>query len=474
MKDLALVAALVLLDPLATSSSQSPADTLRMGDLAYGIELTTTDPGPVQTLLLPEEVYRGIHDADLRDLRVFNADGEEVPHAVRALTESTTQEHGPVSLPLFAVHGGPTVLGPGSDLALRVRRSPDGRVLEVKASDSATVGDLPSRPVAAYILDAGQLQRPAVGLTLELPQGTESFLTVYALEASQDLTTWSTLVPEATVARLEQEGALLQQDHVAFPAESRPYLRVRWLDEPPPMAIAGVRVELAPQQGDVERRSIRLGGRPREAEPNVYDFPSAGPLPVNGVQVHLPNDNTLIQATLESARSEAGPWSEALRARFYAVSESADSVGEIVDVSAQNPPYDIRSRTDRWWRLLVEPQGGGLGGGEPELELFYYPQQLAFVARGAGPFTLGFGAREAPAARFDWSAVTQVLSDAERSQLPRQSVQFGPLRDLGGPSVLQAPIESSRNTYILWGVLILGVALLGRASWNLAQQLRSS
>ena len=55
----------------------------------------------------------------------------------------------------------------------------------------------------------------------------------------------------------------------------------------------------------------------------------------------------------------------------------------------------------RYFKLAVAEKGGGLGGGTPALEVAWMPEQLLFVARGAGPFALGYGRAQAVHARFD-------------------------------------------------------------------------
>lgn len=73
------LAALLALLPLAAAA-------LEPGDYARGIELHAARGAsgiqPVQELLLPDAAYAGAAWADLSDLRVFNAAGVPVPHAL--------------------------------------------------------------------------------------------------------------------------------------------------------------------------------------------------------------------------------------------------------------------------------------------------------------------------------------------------------------------------------------------------------
>ena len=166
-----------------------------------------------------------------------------------------------------------------------------------------------------------------------------------------------------------------------------------------------------------------------------------------------------------STKKSCKSWSTALSGRFYRVTQSVELV---------NGPYDIKTRRDAHWALHVNPRGGGLGGGVPVLELSYFPHQLAFLARGDPPFTLAYGRHGAAPSRFDWQAVTSLLTQEQRDNLPRQSVTTGSVVELAGAVVLEPPAapDNTDKMYLLWAVLIVGVGLLGTFSLKLARQLK--
>lgn len=448
----------------ASLFSQTASRAAQPTDYAYGMTLTPLDSKAVQTVLLPEELYRGIQHADLRDLRVFNGAGEEVPHAVRQLVSRELFTNMPLSVSFFAIHG-ETPDAALADLALHVKRSSDGRVLEVKTSESAGTAD-DSPEIVAYIFDRSSMKKASTGLHLRFADDGPAFLASCTLESSNDLSAWTTLVPRATLARLEHEGAHLDQDSLAFPSTTHAYLRLRWLGASPDVRLEDVRLDMAAEWDSLPRRSVRLPGTLLPGPSVVYEFPSPGPLPVDRLQVHLPEPNTLIETHLSTAPEQAGPWTRAVDGRFFRMTQGAELTNTAVRVPRGSAQHA------RWWRMLVLDLGGGLGSGTPELELFYYPEQLAFVARGAGPFTLAYGSRTAGAARFDWQAVTQTLSAAERDGLPRESATIGEWRELAGAGILVPPPADMSKTYLLWGVLIAGVLLLGGFTWKLARQLK--
>ena len=91
----------------------------------------------------------------------------------------------------------------------------------------------------------------------------------------------------------------------------------------------------------------------------------------------------MVEADLYSAADADGPWLHHFSGLLYQL-ERAE--GALRNAELTVPP--IRRR---YFKLAVAEKGGGLGGGTPALEVSWMPEQLLFVARGAGPFALGYG-----------------------------------------------------------------------------------
>jgi hypothetical protein len=127
---------------------------------------------------------------------------------------------------------------------------------------------------------------------------------------------------------------------------------------------------------------------------------------------------------------------------------------------------NIATTSDRYWRLEVAQEGGGIGAGTPQLKLGWYPHRAVFVARGSSPFTLAFGSAHAGSEPQDqgltgWLAAQRSGADeiAMKNMVP-QAMQL-----LGGEQQLQpAPPPLPWKKWLLWAVLVAGVlAMLGMA-----------
>src|SRR5918994_2255319 len=98
---------LVALASLALAADDVNGAKLTPQDFAYARQIETPGKAAVYRVALPLDVYRKIARNDLRDLHVFNARGEPVPHVLKSpLVESTLRQPAR-QLPLFPLRGDP-------------------------------------------------------------------------------------------------------------------------------------------------------------------------------------------------------------------------------------------------------------------------------------------------------------------------------------------------------------------------------
>src|SRR5690606_38503279 len=117
------------------------------------------------------------------------------------------------------------------------------------------------------------------------------------------------------------------------------------------------------------------------------------------------------------------------------------------------------------------PRGGGLGSGGIALRAHVIPDQLLFVARCEGPFSLAFGRFGASASAFDDAELVNLVGSAA-VDLPPSSVTTGSVMELGGAAVLRPPTpETDYAKMALWAVLGAAVLLLAGLSYLLFRRL---
>jgi hypothetical protein len=274
----AAVAPLVF--PAATAG-----EAIGPGDFAHGREIELSSARSLQTLLRDLSVYRGTVEPQLADLRVFNAAGEAVPHAIRALARPRSMDSDVAKVPLFRLPRiGPGVpLSPGTNFSaggggrayrIDAEVSADGAIVRLEsggavaeraadadaAPDTAPPPDVP----AAYLVDASQLRRPVVGLELALGQEPVEFVVPLRIEGSDDLVHFRSVGTQAALTRLDQAGHRIEISRVDFTASRYRYLKVSWLRTKLPVEIEAVRARLAPETELPPRDAARIPGRPVE------------------------------------------------------------------------------------------------------------------------------------------------------------------------------------------------------------------
>jgi len=406
-------------------------------DFAYGLEINAVNGAAVGELQVPLTVYQRVAFDDLRDIRVFNADGELVPHAIRAQAVSRGAAIF-ASLPVFPLRGDVevalknvqvTISAAGEQLALRTRK------------------ESTSQPVVAYLIDARSARQPLVELELQW-LGAPQFSTSVKLEASDDLQSWRAVVYEAPLVNLQFGGQTLTERRMDLPPVGAKYLRLTWRAPQAPFELQSVRARMEANRSVPVRESMQVAGT--QVEKGEYQFDIAGRVPVRELNVDLPEINTVVQVEVLSRSMSTSPWRSVTTATLYRLSANGQEI--------RNRAVPVHS-SDRYWAVRVASTGGGLGRGMPVLSLAWEPQRLLFVARGKEPFLIALGNNrmERGEATFD-----VLLNDdsATHGLVAPQSVQVGRMLDLGGGAKLklERPIDWKR--YLLWAVLILGVGLL--------------
>ncbi|MEM9665317.1 MAG: DUF3999 family protein [Bacteroidota bacterium] len=440
---LALVSLLLApLLPLQMAGAQPLAPTA----FAQGLRIDSTEGAPVVAVELPVEVYQTIREADLRDLAVFNGTGEPVTHSFYQPPQAHATDRR--RLPLFPLLG--SVEQATARHRVRVQASGAEPLLQVDVlpppSEAAT------RPLRGYLLDATQLDGRVDQIHLDWPDEAEDVVSTVTLETSATLDRWQPWGAPATVTHLRYGGDVLRQATIDLPPRQARYVRLRWSGQaPPPLTGVEARVQRtapeATQQYTFEA----------EAQPDgAYLFDLGRALPLRQLQVLVPQTGTLVQGTLATGPTPEGPWRTQYRGAVYRVQADGTELMAPVLTSMQG--------SERYWRLVVGQEGGGVGAGPVRLDATWASEYVLFLTRGEGPFTVAYGSREARGDPVEPSFMLNLgaRDDADPLaglQVARTAVPV----ELGGAAQVApgwAERMGAQGRYLLWGVLGLGTAML--------------
>jgi hypothetical protein len=481
-----------------------PEEVLTPSDFAYGREIRLPDsPLPVVSVPLPLDVYRAMRAADLSELMVFNGRGAQVPHAIRTLHAGSPAAPETLELPLFPLHAGPARGGSSGSLALEIERDAQGQVVRIAAKSESSAlraagtnrrgvkrgdgsergpgprggsqgasepvaaqldagapgADVPSPPIAAYVLDAREAKRAIVSLRIQLLESADERVLPVRVEASEDLVRFVDLPVDGALIQLGHGGQRIDRDQISMPPTRARFYRLSALREAnlpaPIVTVVATLADLEPTR-PFEKVGVTAQSTPK---PQVFDFDLGGPVPVDRIEFQLPENNTIVNAELLASTSSKGPWTTVLRTRLYRIARA--------EAELTGPTLEIGRRNDRYYELRATATGGGLGAGKPTLVTYHAPDQLLFLRRGEGPFMLAYGRYRVEHARFEADDLLSLLPDRPA---PTATGTFGEVKTLGGKARLIAPkAPPPYKTYAVWAVLIAGVALLGVIALRLSK-----
>jgi hypothetical protein len=441
------------------------ADAAQPGDYAYRWPLKTEGQNAAWQFELTPEVYAVLIDAGLRDFEVFNADGQPVPVARLTVDPAAQPGVAQVALPVFALPR--RADGVGEDVSLRLERDPDGRLRMLQAE----VGAATPQTVIDYVMDADisrDPKRPSSVDRLDLtwPDAGDVHAR-FAVEGSEDLQQWQTLVDAAAVISLRRDGAVLQRRDIALPTTSLRYLRLRQLDGAPlpglQITARRTRAGVSSQQWQRLRADFVDDSRDAVGKDHVYRYRLPAKLPVSRIGAVLGADNATAEVVID-AQSRDGQghevWTPIGRTLLFRLQQNG--------VRADNEDYVLTAPlAAREWRLrspvALNPA--------PVVEAVYLPERFVFLAQGAGPYTLAAGSRDA---RRQPLPVEQALAPL-RQRLGQDWAP--PVATLGARSAAAgAEAYAERKTppdwrgWLLWAFLIVGAAIIGGFALSLLRQ----
>lgn len=436
---------------LSTALLLAPwAQAEQVGDYAVQVPLEVSGRGPWYRLELPMALQLAARHADLRDLRVFNAEGEVLAYALTPASALPSEKRQEAALKWFPLMGAADQAAP----AIRVQRSTTGTLVEV-TPETAGGGEQVRR---GWLLDASAFDQPLHRLRLDWSSEEEGFQR-FSIEASDDLQHWSSW-GEGQVARLSFANERIDQREIELPGGKAHYLRLLWLapqQAPVLLSVQAVSIEHAAAQSPLVW-SAALPAQPGKPGEFSWELPLS--LPLERLKIALPQANTLAPVSL-SARQDGSPqWRPLARGLLYRLPQDGQEV--------VHDEIELYGQPVRELRLQVDPRGGGLGSEQPQLQVAMRASQVVFLARGSAPYRLAVGRADGQSAALQLATLIPGYQPQRLAGLGRATV----------PAVLPVALEpvaaqqatSDWQRIGLWAVLLAGVALLGGMAFSLLRK----
>ena len=447
-----------LLAMLSCPAALSAAE--KLPQFPHSAPLLLEGKGALYATLLPAAVYRGIARRDLGDLRVLNGAGELVPHALERQAATERKVGSTLALAFFPLLG--AAGRPIEDLKLSVERRPDGTLKAVVATGDRRA---PERRVIGYLIDASAATTPIRALRFDWAAGPEGTTLDARLEASDDLRTWRAAGSGPLIV-LQRGDAVLERRALEFGALRAKYFRLSWRAGQNDPKLTGAVAQFVDAAADTPRAWLRFEGA-AGAKPGEYVFELPQSLPVDRLRFELPQENTVVSASLVAQERPGGPERRIASIVLYRMAHNEQKL--------VNPDLQIPATAEKRWVLRADARGGGLGSGMPALEVGWVPHRLVFVARGEAPFKVVFGNPDATSNAMPVQAL--VPGHATDKPVPALSARFGEVMTREFPK--QTPVESARGYFEqmdrkklwLWGSLLVAVLVIVGMAWRLPREM---
>lgn len=445
---------------LLVSLTCTTATAGERGDYARQWMLETAqDNAGVYQVELDRDIYRQAHDPALRDIEVFNAQGQSLSAAW--LPGKTAPEASPVrkEVPWFALP--PVAAGTASDdITLIAERTSDGSVSRIRAHVAGAGSGSPVSP--GWLIDTSRVREPIRALHLQWNDEAAPFEQSLRVEASDDLRHWRVLGTQLPWLDLVRQGYRLQQGRIGMDGAQHRYLRLTPSQPAAVPVLSGVEVELGaavPEQ--TWQWEILQGQRATDPMGEYIAFEVEGRFPVTRVDVDA-GGNDVRRWTLQSRDTQDAPWQ--IRAGPW--------VGYQLQAGEQterSPAQSLRAPVrDRYWCLSSDTPS--TTGEVPALRLGYRPETLAFLAQGEPPYALAAGSARAVRADSSLQPMLAALRAERGADWEPAIARTGTAEVLAGDAALVPVVERDWKTWLLWGLLAGGALLVASFAFSLLRQ----
>ncbi|NWE12022.1 DUF3999 domain-containing protein [Pseudomonas yamanorum] len=441
----------VVLLGLCTTCSAWAQET--PADFTTRVPLTVSGEGPWYRLELPLVVQLSARQADLNDVRVFNAAGEPQAYALARQSAQSTESRSLANVkwfPLYAAADSTETVP-----SVRVQSTSTGTLVQVQPPSQLEAGE---EVLRGWLLDASAIKAPLQQLILDWTSERDGFQR-FSIEASDDLQHWRSW-GEGQVARLSFADERVEQHEVSLPGQSARYLRLLWKGQAAP-ALTSAQLE------SVNAHSLPLplvwsqplsGSRLKAGE---YSWQLPNALNVERLRIDLSQPNSLAPVTLSGRRESNQAWQPLSSGLLYRLTQNGQ---DVLQNELQLPGQAVAQL-----KLDVDERGGGLGVEAPALSFAVRATQLVFLARGEPPFTLTLGNPSVKGANLPLSTLIPDYSAERLAGLGQAKVAGEAV--VTSPAVV-ATVDTGPNwkKLGLWAVLLLGVAALGAMAYSLLRK----
>ena len=426
-------------------------------DYAFGMTLVTQGASPFWQVALPTQVYEQTVWPDLRDVRVFNAQGETMPFALTP-QQLTQQAPRPVALKVFPLDITHEKREGQSSLTVKM---PGGAQIQLNGDEVSRI----SQSFLVALPDGLKAPLAVAQLRLAWPTLGQNWQAKVDLYASDDLKNWQTIAQAAPLMDLTAGSDRLKLDTlsagVTLSDEGPRYLLMTVFDAPAPFSVQSV--EALSSTVDLTNAYSYLPARKEKAEANQAVYSWANPQPLRALSLNPGAESEVLPVEIDYRHRADEPWQHLQKTVLYRVSDM------------QSEPIMLNGELIQ--AIRIKGINTSWGDTPPEVQGLRVSQTLVFIPQGAGPFMVAWGNK---AAKPQAMALDMIIPEKLRTRYTLDTLPVATEADtltLGGEARLTATDPAERRsqmmTMLIWGVLVIGVLALAWVALRLWREVKA-
>ncbi len=424
---------------------------------------------PLQRVVLPAQALVQLQSTGYNDVRVFNAQGQAVPMALAQVAAQTQTQRQQISLTAYPIMGAAGTAG-NEGVSLRIEEQQGKRVVQIDTTSAKAAAG--SGKLVGVLLDARAISAPVVAMVLDADLPVAQPVT-FDIQASKDLKNWRALADTVLyrAADADAAGSKLgtQSMQLAFSDLKDHYLRITWQDatgQAVPVTVRGATLSTSQSTSSNPRVSALIAA-PALTSAHELSFVLPFATPLAALQIKPQGSNVLIPVRVWGRNDRTQAWAPLASSVLY----------NLVTNGKTQTSAAIELQGTQYRELKIEADKKTAGFATvPEVSALFEPTQIVFLASGGAPFSLAVGLADAVSAYLPLVSLMPGYQSGQENTLPLARA------DISANAVVASPVVAAQaasnapptRSLVLWGVLLLGVAVLGLMAWALMKQTAKS
>ncbi|KAA3640813.1 MAG: DUF3999 family protein [Proteobacteria bacterium] len=421
-------------------------------EFKHQISLTVNDDANAFVFDLPAAVYQNAYYPDLRDIRVFNVQADQVPMRLVLQHDEVKQTFSASTLPIFSLNQ--TLQIPISTKQVKTSWSGDQQSYSVSTSNSVRnyVQNKEAVSLNTLLIDASVIKgKKALALQLKWSFASAGNRVFYvALQGSHDLANWQPVTNRHKLIELNTGERVVLENRIPLQGSSYDYYQLRFLNQPIPeiQEVKAVMVNQAITQPIqwTELDSWQL--RQTENADYVVEWDTGGYFPVEGLRLGFDYRNLMADVQLYARPSKEAHWQRVANGSVYDIGDG--------DMAMFNNQLDFNPQRHRYWRLVSRSEISSQWINQ--ISFAWRQQQLQFLAQGDGPYVLKLGSQDTKSkASNQWY---KRLPQDMRQSMFSNAVTLGAMQQPLQEIKIEKPPGFNYSRWLFWGLLVIVLSLL--------------